>query len=132
MSQFKKDERVQIAAEKSHYYEQYGTVIEVDTNSVRLILDGEKRPSRFLDGELVSAPYVPAPGKELTRTLAYIRELGEDAKLMLDASDLLPSGSSVQRDLRDFAGRQSKIVYTLKMLLDQDGVKLGEDEDGVE
>lgn len=128
MSRFKKEERVQVIAPQSIYLHQYGTVIETDSASVRILIDGETRQSRFWDTELILAPHVPIPGKGLERTQAYLRELGEDAKLMLDASDLLPNGSGVQKDLRDFAGRQSKIVHLLKQTLQQDGITLWEDE----
>lgn len=72
---------------------------------------------------------VPAPAKELTQTLKYLRELDEDAKLLRDASQVCPVNSTLRKDLDAFAASQAKIVYNLKMLLDQDGVTLWEDED---
>lgn len=129
MSRFKKEERVQITSVSSTYLNQFGTVVETDFTSVWVLVDSVSRKMRFADFELIPAPHVPAPGKGLTRTQTYLQELDEDAKLMLDASDLLPNGSGVQKDLRDFAGRQSKIVHLMKQVLQQDGVKLWEDGD---
>lgn len=132
MSQFKEEERVQVIATKSTYLNQYGTVVQAGWDSARINVDGLTGDMRFSDQELVHAPHVPAPGKELLRTQRYLRELDEDTKLMMDASDLLPNGSGVQRNLRDFAKRQAKIVYNMKMLMAQDGVKPLEAEDGGE
>jgi len=129
MSRFKKQQRVQVIAFQSNYRLQYGTVVETDSASVRVMVDGEGKTMRFWDTELIAAPNNPSPSKELTITQAYLRELEEDAKQMMDASDLLPNGSGVQRDLRDFAGRQSKIVYLLRQCLQKDGIEVLEAED---
>jgi hypothetical protein len=130
MSRFKNQERVQVIANPSGYHLKYGTVVETDTASVRVRVDGEGRGMRFWDTELVPAPHAPAPEKELTQTQKYIRELDEDTKLLFDAAGLYPQGTSVQKDLQAFASHQAKIVYNLKLVLSQDGVTLWEAEDG--
>lgn len=128
MSRFRKDERVQIIATISDYHLQYGTVIETLSASVRIRLDGVDSIMRFWDTELIPAP--PLPVKELTKTQTYLRELDEDAKALTAASHLVPVNSALRKDLDAFAANQTKIVYNLKMLLSQDGVKLWEAEDG--
>lgn len=130
MSRFKHDERVQIIAVGSTYRLQYGTVVETATSSVHVAIDGVDRPLRFWDTELLSAPNVPAPAKELARTQKYLRELDEDAKTLFAASQLVPVNSLMRKELDAFAASQAKIVYNLKLLLKQDGVKLWEAEDG--
>lgn len=129
MSRFKKQERVQVIAAQSFYHLQYGTVIETDSASVRIIVDGENRASRFWDTELVPAPNAPVPKKELTQTQKYLRELDEDTKALMAASVLLPVNSAMRKDLDGFANNQAKIVYNLKLVLKQDGVALWETED---
>lgn len=130
MSRFKTEERVQVIATHSSYLHQFGSVVETDRSSVRVLVDGVTMVMRFSDTELIPALHVPAPGKELLRTQRYIRELDEDTKMLSNAASLYPQGSSVQKDLQAFATHQAKIVYNLKMLLSQDGVVFREDEDG--
>lgn len=132
MSRFKTEERVQVIATHSTYLHQFGSVVETDRSSVRVQVDGVKMAMRFSDTELIPAPHVPAPGKELLRTQRYIRELDEDTKLLSNAANLFPQGTSVQKDMQAYATHQAKIVYNLKMLLSQDGIKPLEDEDGGE
>ena len=128
MSQFKLQERVQVIKTLSNYVNSYGTVVETDNASVRVFLDGMDKTLRFWDSELVSAPSVPAPAKELTRTQKYLRELEEDAKLLYDAADLLPKGET-KAGIISAAEQITKISGTFRLLLQQDGVVLREDED---
>jgi hypothetical protein len=128
MSRFKIQERVQVIKPESSYCHQYGTVIETDNASVRLIIDGDGRPTRFWDTELIPAPGVPEPGKELTHTQKYLRELEEDAKLLYDAADLLPKGET-KAGIISAAEQITKITATFRLLLTQDGVTIWEAED---
>jgi hypothetical protein len=128
MSRFKNEERVQIIANQSNYHLKCGTVVETDSASVRVIVDGEGRSVRFWDTELVPAPSVTLPAKELTHTQKYLRELEEDAKLLYDAAGLLPKGET-KAGIISAAEQITKITATFRLLLSYDGVTLLEAED---
>lgn len=127
MSRFKLQERVQIISTSSNYLHQYGTVVETDNSSVRVLIDGLHKNLRFWDTELLSAPHFPLPDKELTKTQEYLRELEEDAKLLYDAADLLPKGETKAGVLAS-AEQIQKITATFRLLLQQDGVTLREED----
>jgi hypothetical protein len=132
MSRFKNKERVQIIAPGSTYVHQYGTVIETENSSVKVLVDDVERALRFWETEVIAAPHVPAPAKKLPETRKYIRELDEDTKLLFDAAGLFPQGTSVQKDMQAYAKHQAAIIRNLKVTLANDGVNLWEDENGGE
>lgn len=132
MSRFKNQERVLIVATGSSYLHQFGTIIETENSSVKVLVDGVERALRFWDTEVVAAPSVPAPAKKLPETRKYIRELDEDTKLLFDAAGLFPQGTSVQKDMHAYAKHQAAIIRNLKVTLANDGVNLWEDEGGGE
>jgi len=126
--EFKDQDRVRVAKQNSTYFKECGTVVGTDSFGHKVLIDGMSRPLRFLSKELEAAPALSSP--ELARTQAYLRELDEDTKQLLDTVSLYPQGTSVQKDMQAFANHQAKIIYNLKLVLSQDGVTLWEAEDG--